>query len=359
MDNQASNRNLTIDISILTIIKVVLVFLLLVFLYVIQDILIILFGAIIFSATISPWIDTLQRKRIPRFIGLIIIYLVFFAILSLVIALLIPPIVAEINQIAKELPLYYQKISSFFVAWQETPAPVEDIQKILISLGVDLSRAAQANIFGIFRGAFGGFFSFMLLLVLIFYMTLKEQAILKFSQQILPARFHIQIFSLIVRIQRKIGLWLKGQLFLCLIIGFLSFIGLSILGINYALFLALIAGITEIVPFIGPIVGAIPAVFLAFNQSPIKAVSVIILYIIIQQLENQIVVPRVMKKVVGLNPIVVILAILIGGRLAGILGALMAVPVATAISVFVKDYSEMKEKKKREMITESKNNLNL
>lgn len=359
MDNQTNNRNLTINISTLTIIKVVLVFLLLVFLYIIQDILIVLFGAIIFSATISPWIDTFQRKGVPRFMGLIVIYLIFFTILSLAIGLLIPPIVTEINQIAKELPFYYQKISSFFVTWQETPAPVEDIQKILISLGVDLSRAAQANIFDIFRGAFGGFFSFILLLVLIFYMTLKEQTILKFFQQILPVRFHAQVFSLITRIQRKIGFWLKGQLFLCLIIGFLSFIGLFILGVNYALILALIAGITEIVPFIGPIIGAIPAVLLAFIQSPIKAVFVIILYIIIQQLENQIIVPRVMKKALGLNPIIVILVILIGGRLAGILGALVALPAATAASVFVKDYLEMKEKKKEEMIIESKNNSNL
>ncbi|MBU4332000.1 AI-2E family transporter, partial [Patescibacteria group bacterium] len=143
--------------------------------------------------------------------------------------------------------------------------------------------------------------------------------------------------------QKKIGSWLRGQVILMIIIGILSYIGLLILGVRYALLLALFAGLMEIIPYIGPIFGAVPAVFIALTQSPIKGLLVIVLYLIIQQLENNLIVPKIMKRAVGLNPIVVILVILIGGKIAGIVGALIAVPVATAFSVMLKDFLDLRK----------------
>jgi predicted PurR-regulated permease PerM len=328
-------NNLTI--SILTIIKILAVLLALGFLYLIRDVLVLLFVAIIFAAAISPWIDFFQKRKIPRALGLIFIYLLLFSILTLTVGLLIPPITTQINQLANNFPNYYQKVTAFFAPWQKSLGPAESVQEILKSWGLGLGKMT-ANIFSTVMDVFGGFLSFLAILVLIFYMTVKERGMQRFLEQVLPKKHQERITSLITRVQEKMGLWLRGQLILCLIIGILSYLGLSILGVNYALVLALVAGITEIVPFVGPIIGGILAVLLAFVQSPSKAFFVIILYVIIQQLENQIIVPRVMKRAVGLNPIITIIAILIGARLAGILGALIAVPVATAFLVFVRNY---------------------
>lgn len=331
----------TLNISTLTIIKVLAIILVLGFLYLIRDILILLFVAVIFAAAISPWIDTLQRKKIPRALGLIFVYLILFGVLALAVGLLIPPITIQINRLANNFPVYYQKAISFFAPWQESLAPAENIQEILKSWGLGLGKMT-GNIFATAMGLFGGFLSFIAILVLIFYMTVKEKGMQKILEQILPRQYQERITSLITQVQIKMGLWLRGQLILCLIIGILSYIGLLVLGVEYALVLAFVSGIMEIIPFVGPVLSAILAVFLTFVQSPVKAVLVIILYVIIQQLENHLIVPRVMKKAVGLNPIIVIIAILIGARLAGFLGALIAVPVATAFSVFIKDYLEAK-----------------
>ena len=159
---------------------------------------------------------------------------------------------------------------------------------------------------------------------------------------IAPPKYQMYIMGLINRMQQKIGLWLRGQLILSLIIFFLTFIGLSILGVKYALVLALIAGMTEFVPYLGPIFASIPAIFLAFTQSPMLGLFVAILYYIIQLTENNIIVPKLMQKVVGLNPIVSIAVLLIGFEVAGIAGAVLSIPVATAVNVFLTDILENK-----------------
>jgi predicted PurR-regulated permease PerM len=150
--------------------------------------------------------------------------------------------------------------------------------------------------------------------------------------------------QLVNRMQGKIGLWIRGQLILSLIIFSLTFLGLSILGVNYALVLALIAGLTEFVPYLGPTIAAIPAIFLAFTQSPMLALFVLALYYIIQMVENHIIVPKLMQKVVGLNPVISIMVLLVGFKLAGILGAILAIPVVTIASVFLKDLFEKKDR---------------
>jgi predicted PurR-regulated permease PerM len=168
----------------------------------------------------------------------------------------------------------------------------------------------------------------------------------EFIQSITPGKHKKYVSDIISKIQHRLGYWLRGQLLLSLIIFCLTYIGLTILGVKYALILALIAGIFEIVPFLGPIISAIPGIFFAFTiQGFGTAIWVVLLYFIIQQLENNLIVPKVMGKSTGLNPLVVILAILVGARLGGIVGALLAVPVATAISVYVESNVNGKKSK--------------
>ena len=173
-------------------------------------------------------------------------------------------------------------------------------------------------------------------------MVVEEDAMKKLVWSVTPEKNQTYIIDLINRMQKKIGLWFRGQLLLCFTIFLLTYIGLSILGIKYALVLAILAGLTEFVPYLGPVIGAVPAVFLAFTQSPLLALFTLILYIVVQQVENNILVPKVMEKAVGINPIVSIAVLMIGFQLAGIVGAILSIPVATAAGVIIKDVFDNK-----------------
>lgn len=179
-------------------------------------------------------------------------------------------------------------------------------------------------------------------------MTVGEAGMKEFFRFVAPSKYQPYLVQKINQVQTKLGMWLRGQLILSLIIFALTYLGLTILRVEYALVLALFAGLAEFVPYIGPIISAVPAVFLTFADSPIKALIVIVLYIVIQQLENQIIVPKVMQKSVGLNPLVVIVVMLVGAKIAGMAGLILAVPTATIIKIFLGDFFEdRKEKEER------------
>jgi predicted PurR-regulated permease PerM len=334
------------DLSIMTIIKFFLVVIFLVFLYMIKEVLAILFVALIFASAVDPWVDAMERIKFPRWLSILLIYIGFILIVVSVVFLLIPPIVEQVSQLANNFPEYFTKISTTLDGIKDFSAEHGILGNI--NEGFDSLKSNLTNITGSLVGAvfsfFGGIVSLVLILVITFYMTVEESAIKRALTYVLPDKYQPFTLQLINKVQRKIGMWMKGQLILCLIIGVMVYIGLLILGVNYALVLALLAAIGEFVPYLGPILSAIPAVFLAFAQSPLKAGMVIILFVIIQQLENNILVPKVMQKAVGLNPIVSIIALLIGARVGGLIGVILAIPVATAISVIVQELWASKEK---------------
>ena len=341
---EINKKSVNINISTSTIIKIILIFLLLYFLYLIKDILAILFVSLILASAVDPWVDWMRNKKIPRSIAILFIYLVVLSVIGSVIYLIIPPIAKEIGEISVNFPQYLEKIISAFSALKEYSSQhgvLNNIQDSLGSVSSNLQKAA-GGVFSTISNIFGGIFSFFLILVITFYMVVEEGAIKKLVWSIAPEKHQPYIMQLINRMQKKIGLWLRGQLILSLVIFILTYTGLLILGVEYALVLALIAGLTEFVPYLGPILGAIPAVFLAFAQSPTLAVFVIVLFFVIQQVENNILVPKIMQKTVGLNPIVSISVLMIGFKIAGVVGAILAIPVATAISVFIKDLFENK-----------------
>lgn len=337
-------RPISINITTATIIKTIAVFLLLYLLFLIKDILAQLFISLILASAFDPWVDWMQKRKIPRSLGIILIYLVLLSVISVAVYLIVPPITAQVSQLGENLPEYVQKISSGYSSLQDYTAQSSILTKIKESLGSVSSnvQGAATGIFETVTGIFGGIFSFFLILVMTFYMVVEENAMKKLIWSIAPAKHQPYIMQLVNRMQVKIGMWLRGQLILCLIVFVLIFIGLSILGVDYALILALIAGITEIIPYFGPVLGAIPGVFLAFTQSPMLAVFVAALYYIVQLTENNILVPKIMQKAVGLNPLISISALLIGFKLAGVVGAILSIPVATALSVFIYDLFDTK-----------------
>jgi len=329
--------SITIHISSLSIIKVLAVLVVVGFLYLVWDIVVLLFVSLIFAATLGPSFDWLEKKKIPRSVAIILVYALVLFVLSLVIVMIIPPITEQIDQLATSFPVYYEKFLQMFGDLQVKSDISETFQQNLQSVGQTIG-SYTGSVVNTISGIFGGLATFFIALVLTFYFSVKKEGLRYFIQSVTPVKYHKYAMNMFIRIQDKLGLWLRGQLMLSGIIFFITWIGLMILGVKYALVLALIAGITEVIPFIGPIIGAVPAVILTFFYSPVKALLVVVLYLVIQQLEGNILVPKVMQKTVGLNPIVVIIVILLGAKIAGVLGALLSIPVAVAIMTVSGDW---------------------
>ncbi|MEA3449371.1 MAG: AI-2E family transporter [Patescibacteria group bacterium] len=336
-----------INISTITIIKIFAIIILFFFLYIIREILAIIFIALILYSAVNPWVDWMARKKIPRFFGILMIYIVLFSFIGAVIVLLIPPIIEQISAIKANFPAIIEKLVSGFSVFKEYTIEfgiLDQVKNNFNTIGANLQSMAS-GIFSTITNIFGGVVTFFLILVIAFYMVVEEDAMKKIVWSIVPKQHQVYIMRLINRMQQKIGLWLRGQIILSFIIFLLTYIALSIVHaitgqMEYALVLALLAGLTEFVPYLGPVLAAIPAVFLAFTQSPTLALIVFAIYYVIQWLENNIIVPKLMQKVVGLNPIVSIVVILIGFKIGGIIGAVFSMPVATALSVFIKDVFE-------------------
>lgn len=337
MPSTKGDQVLTVNISTLTFLKILLILGILAFVYIIRDILAILFASLLISSALSPWVQTMERRRIPRAAGIFLIYFSILGVITLAIVLLIPPLVEQFNELSLTFPSYSDRFVRTLQSYSPDINIVEQLKRLFLSIQsslLDVASGIFLKIFDILRGIV----AFFLVFVVTFYMIVEETMMKRALRSVLPMQYHTYAERLLNKIQRKIGLWLRAQAILSFLIFLLSFIGLSILGVDYALVLALVAGLTEFMPLIGPIIGAIPAIFIAFNQEPFMAIWVILLYILIQRLENDLLVPRVMQKAVGLNPLVSIISLLIGAKFGGIIGLLLAIPVATVLAVIASDF---------------------
>lgn len=314
-----------IDISHKTIIFTALFILSIWIIYLVRDLLIILFVAVILMSALSPLVKFLTKLRIPKSLSIAITYLIIIAIVSSLLAVVIPPLVEETRRLFLTLPPYIDQL----------------LEKAVIDKSVLQSQLSDIskNAFAITLSIFDNILTIIFLLVLTFYLMLERED-LENRLAAIFVRKEERVKKLLIRIEEKLGGWLRGQLFLSLVIGTLTYVGLLILGVPYALPLAVVAGILEVVPVIGPIISAIPAVLITLTISPVLSLGVTAMYFIIQQLENNLIVPQVMKRAVGLNPLAVILAIAIGSRLLGIVGALLAVPLTVVLQIIVTEILE-------------------
>ncbi len=330
----------TINISTSTILRMILIVLCLVFLYVIRDVLILLFFAIVVASAIDLPAKFLEKLKIPRVLSVLIVYLVAIGVLVGLLILFIPTLAREVKDFSTEFPNYadwlYQKVQKIQDGSLKYQRIVDEIQNIIGNLGEKL-RELASNILSKTLGFFGGIFSALIIIVVSFYLAVQKHGIENLLRGITPKKHETYVLNLWARAQKKMGHWFQGQLFLALIVGILVYVGLSILHIRFAFLLAILAGILELVPYIGPVISAVPAVILAFFQAPILAVWIVVMYVLVQQLENYILVPLVVRKAIGVNPVVIIIALLIGGKLLGIIGVILAVPIAAIAAEFFKD----------------------
>lgn len=315
--------NRKIDISHKTIFFIVAFLALLWALFLIKDVIILLFIAVIFMSALSPSVNRLVRLKVPKSLAIALVYVVIIAIVSSLISFVVTPFAEQTTNLLTNFPKY--------------------LNTILPETGL-IDRTVLQQEFGNFSknalevslAVFNNFLGLISIAVLTFYMLLERDKLDKLLSQFFIGKEE-RVRKITRRIEEKLGSWMRGQMVLTLIIGTASYTGLSLLGVPYALPLAILAGILEIIPVIGPIISAIPAVMIAYLISPVTAGLVALLYLVIQQLENHLIVPQVMKKAVGLNPLAVIIAVAIGGRLLGIPGALLAVPITVVAQIIMED----------------------
>lgn len=316
-------------VSTWTVIKIILVLLGVALVWFLKDVVAMLFVALLLAALIDPFADWFDRRHIPRGAAVLIIYLCLLLIVGLVFFLLIPPLVEQATQLIQRFG-YSGELNEFLKDARALTAgsSLPEAGSIIEALQSFSSTITS------FIGSVG---AAAIVLVLTFYMVVEEEAVARVFRSLAPQEYQPYLSALFERMRGKIGAWLRGQIILGVVVGILTFTGLAILDIRYALVLALLAGVFEIIPYVGPILAAIPAVILTFIDSPSKGLMVLLLYFIIQQVENNVLVPRVMQRVSGMNPIVSIVALVVGLKLGGIVGAIFAIPVAMMISVIIQD----------------------
>jgi predicted PurR-regulated permease PerM len=341
MLEDTGHKHTVIEISWLSILKVVSVILGIYLLFYLADIFLILFIVFILASALSPLVDTMKSKlKIPRIMSILLIYIGLLLVVGLTVYAIIPPAIEQLQNLSHSLPSYAQKITSLFSSLSESPvSTTNSIQSASSTLGNVAGTFVQSA--GTF---FGGLTTIFYILILTLFLLLEEDGIRKFFISLLPISQKSYVIEVSKKIADKMGAWLVGQVSLMGVIGLVTALGLWIIGVPYALTLGIIAFFLEAVPTVGPIIAAIPAVIIAYMDAPWKAVIVLIFATLVQQLENQFLVPKIMQKALGISPFVTLVALLVGGKLAGIMGVLLAVPTVAALSVLSKEWPNIRKR---------------
>jgi len=309
-------------------------------LYRFYQVVFILFIAIVIGTVIRPLVTWLHHRGLPRIAGIILVYLLLLALLISFVLLLFPLIVKQGTTIAAEMPVFYLGLREWMANNPNQvivrlgtflPATIPGLASVQPTGAQVLASAGQA--LGYVTSAVKVIFIAIVFLFLVFYWTLDGTRIIKSLLMLVPRDQRESIGGLISAMETKLVFFIAGQGLLCLVIGILALIAYLLIGLPNALVLAFVAGVFEAVPMIGPLLGAVPAGLVALSIAPSKLIWVIVATVIIQQLENILLVPRIMRKAVGVNPFVTLLALFAFSSLFGIAGALMAIPMAAIIQL--------------------------
>jgi predicted PurR-regulated permease PerM len=337
--------------------------------YLLRDKILLFLLAVLLSVVIDPGVSFLERWRLPRGFAVLLVYAIVLTSLVFLLVSLIPIIADQIQQMAVRLaeridafladPTFYvrflnEDINQYLntllrqlLADISTGGSLQTIQQF----GERLSNAAQGSLIFVV-GVAGSVVQFMVklvfVLVLAFFLQLEKESAVRWVRVFFPYRYRRYAEGKVDAIHAKIARWIHGQLMLSFAIGVIVFIALTILRMPYALTLAVLAAFTEFIPVVGPIIAAIPAIFIALTQGGLfSALIIAVVYYGIQWCENNLLVPLIMQRAVGLSPIAIMCAMLIGvsfpETIHPILGILLAVPVTTIISVFLHDYRQWRD----------------
>ncbi|MFH1252946.1 MAG: AI-2E family transporter [Candidatus Uhrbacteria bacterium] len=349
MSQPSIDRPHTVTVSTWTILKIILIILALGLVWFLREVAAMIFVALLFSALIDPFADWLARHKIPRVLAVIIVYAMVLILAFSVLILLVPPLISQFQQLLDNSPTIFSGLNNTFSRFKELSTQYgfeANFQAGLDALQVGFNETFY-NLFSTITGFFGGLAACVIVLVLTFYMVVEEESARRFFKNLAPVEYQPFLTAMFIKMQKRIGYWLRGQLVLGLVVGLAVYLGLLIIGVPYPLLLGLIAGLLEIVPYAGPLLAAIPALIIAFSVSPLTGIAALVVCIVVQQIENNILVPKIMQKATGLNPIVSIVVLMVGIKFGGfvggdifgsVVGALLAIPVATMLSVAVEEF---------------------
>lgn len=330
---------MTIDISAKAFVRLLFFILAAWFLWFIRDIVLVLIVAVLIASALEPLAARLHKYGIPRAISVLTAYLFFILLLVIAVTMLMPPLVMELQALTENLPGIYDRLVSMLGRTGliiGTPDILPSLQKSLLDVGQFLAKSSN-GFFATTKTVFGGIFSVVLTFVISFYLVISRDSLYGFIRSMVPLEHQPYAINIIRKAQQKIGQWLIAQIILGLIVGTLVFLSLWALNVPYALAIGILVFCSEFLPVIGPTLAAIPAVLLALTNSWLIGLIVLVTFLIIQQIEAHILVPNIMRRAVGLNPLTTIIAVLIGAKVAGIVGVILAVPAATIVVLFFND----------------------
>ena len=345
-----------IIISTSTILKAIILIVVVFGLYYLRDIVLTVLTAIVLSSAIDPGVRWFERKKIPRLIGVVFIYSAVAVVVASLFLSVIPIILDDMSSVIQSIPTYVSQVNNII------PLLDESILQGYVPLLQELSNAVANKTFlteiGHTNGG-NGFFStasaiatslinIILVFVLAFYFSVTKDGVENFLRLVTPIKHEKYVSSLWARTKEKIGAWMQGQLLLGVVVGFLVYAVLAVFKVEHALILGILAAFFELIPVFGPVLSAIPGIGLTLLDQGIGlAIIIAFWYIIVQQLENHLLYPAVVKKIVGISPLLVILALVVGVKLAGITGAILAVPVSVLLMEFLDDVDRKKSQMRK------------
>jgi predicted PurR-regulated permease PerM len=310
--------------------------------YLVRDVLLLVYIAALVAIGLGPLVNALERKRlpslpkrVPRWLAILTIYLLLVALLAGVGMLVVPPLVAQARELWSNLPELLHKAQQWLIdrgLLNRELTVQEAVQRSPVG-----NSDAVGTVIGAITGFVGGIFGFVTILILAFYMLLDAESFVRTFVRLFPRGERARVAAACVRVSTKVSAWLGGQLLLAGVIGSTAALGLFIMGVPYFYVLALIAAFGEMIPIVGPVLSALPAIAVALTVSPTLALAVIIFFLLQQQFENHVLVPKVMERQVGVSAVTVIISLLIGGSLLGIVGAILAIPTAAILQVILQE----------------------
>ncbi len=356
--DELDDYNITISTG--TILRTILVVGLFATLWYLRDIFLVVLTSIILASAIEPAVRFFVKHNVPRLLGLVLVYALGAGLFGGIFYFFVPALLDDVARLADIIPKYVD-ISSLWSPLAGGSAIADSISNVGQSgnlLEVIKGSLAEGGALKSYSVFFGGFLSFVLIIVLSFYLSAQEHGIENLLRLVSPSRSRAYILDLWRRSQTKIGLWSQGQVLLGVLVGMLVFLAMTLMGLPSALFLALIAMVFELIPVFGPILSAVPGLVIAYTSGinppgnlvsltvdpGVKAALIVMLvYFFIQQFESHLIYPLVVRKVIGIPPVLVILALVIGFKVAGFLGVILSVPITAILMEFISDVA--KEKK--------------
>lgn len=337
------NGSRVLDISWGTIFKIAFISLLFYVIYLIRDILVLSIFALIISILFNPVVDFLQKRKIPRVLSVIIIYIGVFGLISLFIYSLASLFIVEIQKFSQFFPEYFEKVSPPLKTLGVKA--FEDIESFIGLLNKSLETMA-ASFLGAMAAIFGGIFSTIYVITIAIFISLEERGVERSLALLFPKKYEAYVLNLWGRCQQKVSGWFLSRILSSIFVGIASYLAFLVFKVDYPLTLGLLAGVLNFIPVIGPLITGVLIFVIISLDSTIMAILALIAFTAIQQIENNLLTPLLTKRFVELSPILVLVSLVIGGKLLGILGAILAIPLAGILYEFLKDFLAKRKEEK-------------